>query len=396
MDLSAALATYDRVSLNLDKLDRVWQQMGELLPRGLFIGSGDPDEVTYDELGEAWKEIAASLPAIDGWRLDATVFGYAAIGQARVDYMDIGEQDGLNAFDAQVAAPGTEALRYRQKLARARQRLVRRRGTDLVRIVDDLLASVPNESDVELPEDKSTAAIKAVQGAVDEIERLVGDALTGGPRHGDLHRHLHFGEPHDLRDIAVFDWPAFRPHLELALYGDEAPVPVGVDDLAALSGAPASPVPSKVQWDRLDADGFERLLGRLLELSGAYVNITRLINTNAPDAGRDIQAYRRVGDGLTALRDERVIVQAKHWPSRGIGPADIAELVTAKLPLWEGEPIRRLIVATTGSFTQDAVRWTEDRNRRAERPEIELWSSNELESFLRRWPALLAEFGLID
>jgi hypothetical protein len=47
MDLSAALATYDRVALNLDKLDRVWKRMEELLPDGPFLGAGSDDDVTY-------------------------------------------------------------------------------------------------------------------------------------------------------------------------------------------------------------------------------------------------------------------------------------------------------------------------------------------------------------
>lgn len=153
---------------------------------------------------------------------------------------------------------------------------------------------------------------------------------------------------------------------------------------------------SHVHWDRIDADGFERLLARLLEQSGTYVNISRLMHVNASDAGRDIEAYLRVTDGLIAERLERVIVQAKHWPSRGINASDIADLVAAKLPLWEGEPVRVLIIASTGSFTQDAVRWVDDHNRAAKRPDIKMWSSSELDALLRKWPALLAEFGLVD
>lgn len=396
MDLSAALATYDRVALNLDKLDRVWQRMEELLPDGPFIGIGSDDDVTYAQLGEQWTTIANSLPAIDGWKLEAEIIGYAAIGQSRLDYREIDEPEGLRAFDAHIAAPRTEAFRYRQKLARARQQLVRRRSEELVRTVDELLRPVPTDIDQELTEDQATPILREIKQAVDELERLLGEALEGGPRQGDLHRHLHYGEPHDLRDIATMDWPAFRPHLELALYSDQDPVPVGVADLADLASVVSSRVPSKIHWDRIDADGFERLLGRLLEQSGAYLRITRLMNVNAADAGRDIEAYRRVGDGLISERHERVIVQAKHWPARGVNASDISDLVHTKLPLWEGEPIRGLIFATTGSFTQEAVRWADDHNLAAKRPDITLWSSNELEALLRKWPAVIAEFGLID
>jgi Restriction endonuclease len=356
MDLSAALTAYDRAALNLDKLDRVWKRMEELLPEGLFIGIGSDDDVTYAHLGEQWTTIANGLPAIDGWKLEAEIVGYADVGQSRVDYVEIGEPEGLWAFDAHVAAPRTEAFKYRQKLTRARQKLVRGRGEELVRTVDELLRPVPPEIDQELPVDRATPILSEVKQAVDELERLLGEALEGGPRQGDLHRHLHFGEPHDLRDIATMDWPTFRSHLELALYSDEDPIPVGVADLADLVSVVSSRVPSRIHWDRIDADGFERLLGRILEQSGSYLRITRSMNVNAADAGRDLEAYRRVGDGLTSERYERVIVQAKHWPAHGVSASDIADLVHTKLPLWEGEPIRGLIFATTGSFTQEAVR----------------------------------------
>jgi hypothetical protein len=86
-------------------------------------------------------------------------------------------------------------------------------------------------------------------------------------------------------------------------------------------------------------------------------------------------------------------VQAKHWPTRGVSGSDIADLVNAKLPLWGAEPIRGLIVATTGSFTQEAVRWVDDRNLAAKRPDIMLWSSSELEILLRKWPAVFQSSG---
>ena len=170
------------------------------------------------------------------------------------------------------------------------------------------------------------------------------------------------------------------------------PALVGIDDDATPT---PSPTRSRVRLERLDADGFEQLLVRLLEESGTYTRVTRLMNVNAADAGRDIEAYRRVGDGLVSERLERVILQAKHWPKRGVGASEIADLVHAKLPLWEGEPVRGLIVVTTGSFTQDAVRWVDNHNRAAKRPDIVLWSSSELDTLLRRWPALADELGSI-
>ncbi|WP_206792037.1 restriction endonuclease [Amycolatopsis sp. MtRt-6] len=152
-----------------------------------------------------------------------------------------------------------------------------------------------------------------------------------------------------------------------------------------------------LDWSRIDADGFERLLVRLLEQSGSYVRIKRLINVNAADSGCDIEAYRRVDDELARFdkQDERTMVQAKHWPRRGVSASEIADLVHAKLPLWgDGEPVRVLIVATTGTFTQDALRWVNNHNRAAKRPDVVLWSNNELEMLLRKWPTAAAGLGL--
>lgn len=156
------------------------------------------------------------------------------------------------------------------------------------------------------------------------------------------------------------------------------------------------PAAARVHWDRIDAADFERLLVRLLEQSGSYVRISRLMNVNAADAGRDIQAYRQVDDGFGSVRQERVIVQAKHWPKRGVSATEIADLVYAKLPLWEPEPVRGLIVATTGHFTQDALHWVDGHNSAANRPDIILWSADQLEALLRKWPAIATEFGLVD
>ncbi|MCV7254644.1 restriction endonuclease [Mycobacterium hackensackense] len=396
MDLSAALAAYDAVALNLDKLDRVWTRMEELVPVGPFLEAGSDNDIAYTQLGEHWTEIANSLPAIHGWKLVVQIIDYAAIGQARLDYLDNDDPDGLRAFEVTVAAPRTEAHRYRHKLAAARRRLVRTRCEELVRTVDTLLVSVPVDLDQELPEAQAAPILMAIEQAVHELERLLGESLKGGPRQVDLHRHLHFAQPHDLHDIAVLDWPVFRPHLEQVLYDDDDPVFVDVEDLAQLTNVGSSRVSATIHWDRIDADGFERLLARFLEQSGTYVRIRRLMNVNAADAGRDIEAYRRIVDGLVSERHERVIVQAKHRPAQGVSATEISDLVHGKLPLWEGEPIRCLIVATTGTFTQEAVRWVDDHNRAARRPDIELWSSNEIDALLRKWPAVVAEFGLID
>lgn len=148
-------------------------------------------------------------------------------------------------------------------------------------------------------------------------------------------------------------------------------------------------------WERLDADEVERLVARLLEQSPVYVRVNRLMHLYAPDSGRDIEAYCKVDDGLTDERYERAIVQVKHRPTRSITAAEVAELVHAKLPSWEGEPVRRLILVTTGSLTQDAVRLIDGHNLAANRPIITAWSSYELQALVRKLlPSMADEFRM--
>lgn len=151
-----------------------------------------------------------------------------------------------------------------------------------------------------------------------------------------------------------------------------------------------------VHWDRIDADDFEHLITRLLEVSGDFHRVNRYMATRAPDGGRDIEAYRVVdGTGLLERRDERVFIQAKHWSKRGVNASEVSDLVHTKIPLWEGAPVALLIVATSGSFTRDAIHWMEKHNDQAKRPRVEYWNRGRLEGFLHTHSVLLREFKLI-
>jgi hypothetical protein len=80
-----------------------------------------------------------------------------------------------------------------------------------------------------------------------------------------------------------------KPSLESALYGEDEAIPVGVADLGELvNPAPHSPVPTALNWERLSADEFERLIFSLLTGDAGYENVQWLMKTSAPDRGRDI------------------------------------------------------------------------------------------------------------
>ncbi|MEO7195367.1 MAG: hypothetical protein ABIZ05_11175, partial [Pseudonocardiaceae bacterium] len=160
---------------------------------------------------------------------------------------------------------GADLADYRFRLNRAHRRAVRERLQHLTAVIDTtlphLLGGVARDS-----QDRLTGpAVDQITAAVGEIERLMGDVAQRRGRWSDLHRHLSFGEGHDWHDIREFDWPSVRPDIQTAAFTDTDPFPVPDIDLGQaaaghLTGTATIPLP----WDRLNDDGFERLLYDLL------------------------------------------------------------------------------------------------------------------------------------
>jgi hypothetical protein len=117
------------------------------------------------------------------------------------------------------------------------------------------------------------------------------------------------------------------------------------------------------------------------------------MHTNAPDHGRDISVDRVTNDALIGTRTQRVIIQAKHWLTRSVRPADVSETL-AQIALWAPPRVDFLIVATSGRFTADAVSWIEKHNEKGEQPVIEMWADSHLELLLAQRPHLIAGYRL--
>jgi hypothetical protein len=79
---------------------------------------------------------------------------------------------------------------------------VRTRSEEFVRTIDELVIPVPVDVDRELPEAQATPILREILQAVDDLERLLGEALEGGPRQRDLHGRLDFAEPHAVLKYA--------------------------------------------------------------------------------------------------------------------------------------------------------------------------------------------------
>ncbi|MFE5890470.1 restriction endonuclease [Streptomyces sp. NPDC056462] len=205
---------------------------------------------------------------------------------------------------------------------------------------------------------------------------------------------MRFSQGQDWRDIVAFDWPAVRAGIEAKSFGDSDPLPVPDIDLGqAASGSLTGAATLALPWELLNDDGFERLLYDLLRDIPEHQNVEWLMQTRAPDRGRDLSMDRVLRDGSGGVRTERVIVQAKHWRSRSVNAAAVSETATAG-KLWGPPLVRGIVIATSGRFTADAVSWAERHNSEGNAPYIDLWPDSRLETLLAQRPHIAAAHGL--
>lgn len=334
----------------------------------------------------------SGLPPIDGWTVTEQLPDIDEAGQSFIDYIEIGEP----AFELmnQLEEPGNQLDEYQFRLAKARRRAIHERLNDLTSTISETLPRIVEGAARDSPDRLDDPKTTTIESSISEIERLLGDTTERGGRWGDLHRHMHFGQGHDWHDVTEMDWPSVRADIEAASLAESDPLPVpGVDLGFAASARPVGGASIGLTWSALDDDGFERLLFDLLRAFPRYQNVEWLMKTRAPDRGRDLSAERVIQDDGGTTRTERVIVQAKHWTSKSVGPADITNTLGA-LSLWEPPPIRALVIATSGRFTSDAVAVAEKHNADGKLPFIELWPDSRLETLLSQRPDLIASSGI--
>jgi hypothetical protein len=205
---------------------------------------------------------------------------------------------------------------------------------------------------------------------------------------------MHFAMAGDLHDIETMDWPQAKTALQKGLYGANDPIPVDLEDLSSLVAArPTGPITTELAWANLDDEGFERLILNLISDVEGYENPEWLMQTRAPDRGRDLSVTRVVSDALSGTLRQRMVIQCKHWLSRSVNLPEAAS-AREQTELWSDPRVDVLVLATSGRFTADAVQWVERQNAKGESPRVEMWPESHLERLLAARPGLIAEFGL--
>ena len=394
-DLTDAIRKFDATEANLKRLEELWKKVESLIPVGMVIDTSSPDALRYASLCRTFRHIRKALPKIDGFELTDDLQDLDDIFQSRLDAAEVGDISSSVSIERSIHVQGETLQEYRFRFAAERRQLVRSALAAAIAAVDEDLAAMPRQSN-------ESVSGKVVTGGhwedlkrhIAEIDVLRGTVVRSPARWDDLHRHLHFGLMGDLDDITRLDWPAAKESLQSMMYGPDDPVPVEVADLGALvKAAPTGPIVTALKWDALDDETFERLIYNIVSDAPGYSNPQWLTQTRAPDRGRDLSATKTIADPLSGSRVLRVIVQCKHWRTKGIGMGEVTKLVN-QMELWEPPKVDELVIATTGRFASDAVAWIEKHNHDRTTPLITMWPDSHLESLLAARPHLVAQFRL--
>jgi hypothetical protein len=390
--LNAALRHFEAAEANLNKAEKVLSEIDKSIPEGIAFG----DDPEYEANCRSFSGLLASLPNIDGWKPDIYLMDLDEIAQHRLDAQEVGEVESQVAVERRIGEPARHLREYRYRFNQKRRELVRDTLTELVDGIDANMRHLGRQlsSDVKSNEVVDNPEFEKLKENVAQIGTLLGSSVAKPSRWSDLHRHMRFGTMGDLHDIVEHDWPAVKASLRKSLYGEKEPVPVDVEDLGALvSKKPRGSVATKLLWERLSDEQFERLVFVLISSEKGYENPEWLMKTNAPDRGRDLSVYRVYADPLGGTIRQRVIIQCKHWQSKSVGPSEIATL-KVQMRMWEPPRVDIHVIATSGRFTSDAVTIVEKQNQSDSALRIEMWPESHLEWLLASRPAIIAEFGL--
>ncbi|WP_394825818.1 restriction endonuclease [Pendulispora albinea] len=146
-------------------------------------------------------------------------------------------------------------------------------------------------------------------------------------------------------------------------------------------------------WHSIKATDFGELFVELVTDVGGYEDVQWLTHTNARGLSRTLSATRRRDDPLVGTIYERVIIQFRHWPAKSIGERELAK-ACAKMSLWRASHAHVMVVVTSGTFTSNAMLWTQSHNAAGKHPRLELCADHHLEKLLAKRRGLADRYNL--
>jgi hypothetical protein len=164
---------------------------------------------------------------------------------------------------------------YRFRFDKKRRALIQDALSGLIHLIDSDIRTIKTNlsPDIEENAKMKSPSWEMLQYHVSQIATLLGSSLKKPLKWDYLLRHLHFGMVSDFHDIEKMDWPSIKIELRESLYGVNDPIHVQVKDLSDLvSSRPQGPVATRLHWDRLSPDEFERLIFALISSEQGYEN----------------------------------------------------------------------------------------------------------------------------
>lgn len=392
-ELTEALRAFEATEANIVRLETLWRTIEKEFPTGNVFQAESHE---YEDACRSYEDILHALPTIDGWKPDQAPMSLSEVNDLTIGAREVGDVEAHMSLHDRLSEPGRQLREYRFRFNRQRRQLVRDIVVDHVAVIDGAIQRLARSLSIDAVGNEPVASpdFEAIRNAIDAIETLLGSSIKRPNRWSDLRRHLRFGLMGDLHDIVKFDWPSVRTGLQRDLYAPDEPIPVGVTDLATLARSrPKGKVPTRLLWDHLTPEDFERLIFALIATAPGYENPQWLMHTNAPDKGRDLSVTRVGSDTLSGITRSRVIIQCKHGRRQSIAPSDVTSL-RDQMALWEPPRVDVLVIATSGRFTADAVAMIDKHNQSDRALKIEMWPESHLEGLLAERPALIAEFRL--
>jgi len=244
------------------------------------------------------------------------------------------------------------------------------------------------------------SSLPRLKDKISEIEICIGARTSDIDKWSNINRHLAFGQISDLEDIINRDWPSIKQSILIDFFQLDLSHISGIDlsekdSIGELRNlVKYEKIRKKFDWKDVSSEEFERLIFQVLSSQNStYENVEFLMRTNAPDCGRDISAHRVYQDSFSGVIRYRVIIQCKHWLGKSLSVKDISYLKD-QIKLWEPPRIDVLIVATTGYFSADAVKFMEIHNQSSSPLRMEFWPIERIKKIMESRPHLLESFKI--
>ncbi len=141
-----------------------------------------------------------------------------------------------------------------------------------------------------------------------------------------------------------------------------------------------------IDWKTIKPDNFEKLVRDLLDQIGLQevINIGRAGDENLDILAKETYQSKR---GYTITKN--VMVQVKRYLARKMNPSEFFNIINDA----KNQNIDHLVIVNLSGFTSGVkdryLTYTNKRNK----PTIELWEKNQIESYIFRFPHLLRYFS---